>query len=85
MANLFSDFEFSKAVLTIIIIFIVGLFFLNRITLKQLIVWILIGFALEHEYLNLRDYPSNSVVINSYKVAESGVSWTYQRILDLKR
>lgn len=80
MAELFSDLEFSQVLLAIVIIFLVGFFFFNRLTLKQLIIFILLGFAIEHEYLNLRDHPHESVTIRGYNLAESGIEWIKQKI-----
>ena len=80
MAELFADLEFSKVLLAVIIVFLIGFFFFNRITLKQLIIFILLGFAIEHEYLNLRDLPSASVTISGYNSAKSGIEWLKQKI-----
>lgn len=80
MAELFADLEFSKVLLVVVIVFLIGFFFFNRITVKQLIIFILLGFAIEHEYLNLRDHPDVSVTITGYNFAESGVKWVKQKI-----
>lgn len=80
MAELFSDLEFSQVLLAVIIIFLIGFFFFNRITFNQLIIFILLGFAIEHEYLNLRDHPQASVTVSGYNLAESGIGWLKNKI-----